>query len=435
MMEKAKAAICIPTYNRSEVVRELIETTAEVYFRYGFDIYIYDSSEDELTENVVTEKQAVYNKLHYIRIDPAVHSNMKVYHIFQEFGTSQEYEYLWVCSDSIRWSERALKVVYPYMEKRYDLIIPNYRDVEKIGDREYTDRNRFFLDCAWHMTLYGATILRISTMLTYVDWETLTRRYGVPECINHSHVAFYFEKLSRLENWRAIHLSLDEKDLHASGLKKCPGWRDETFFVWCHCWPAMVYKLPECYKSKKAVIKKSGINSTILSFMNFRSLRMKDIFNMEIYRLYRKEWRGLTNVPKLIIYFMARIPADKAIYTSLKWTYKQVRRQVRVLPEKIRLKNFCRRFDKLYVYGAGKKAAKFTAYLDAWGIPFEAYLVSSLSGNEEMLGGHRIQSFSPELLEEGRVGIVAALGEENTKQVMQGCLREVDKRCIFSEYK
>ena len=39
------------------------------------------------------------------------------------------------------------------------------------------------------------------------------------------------------------------------------------------------------------------------------------------------------------------------------------------------------------------------------------------------------------LLEEGRVGIVAALGEENTKQVMQGCLREVDKRCIFSEYK
>ena len=81
-------------------------------------------------------------------------------------------------------------------------------------------------------------------MLTDVDWDELTRKYGIPECINHSHVAFYFEKLSRFEGWKAFHLSLSAEDLHSSVLKKSPGWRDETFYVWCHCWPAMISKLP-----------------------------------------------------------------------------------------------------------------------------------------------------------------------------------------------
>lgn len=436
MMGKKKSAICIPTYNRPEVIKEFIETTAELYFRYGFDIYIYDSSENGLTQAVTAEKGIRYGRLHYVKIDPKVHSNMKVYHIFQEFGASQEYEYLWVCSDAIRWSERALKAVRACMEKGYDLIIPNYRDVEKIGDREYTDPNSFFCDCAWHMTLYGATILKISTMLTDVDWEELRGKYGVPECINHSHVAYYFEKLSRLEVWKAFHLSLAAEDLHSSILKKSPGWQDETFYVWCHCWPTMIRKLPECYagKSKKAVIKKSGVNSTILSFHNLRVLRWRKVLNRDVYQQYKNDWKDMTNVPRWVIYFLSCCAAEKVFYTSPRWVRRQIILQIKGMRQRLLLKRFCRRFDRLYIYGAGKKAVRYTTYLDTWGIGFEAYLVSALSGSEEM-AGHKILPFSPELLEGGRVGIVVALNEENTKQVMQDCLSGVDRHSIYSEYK
>ncbi len=437
MMENARSAICIPTYNRNEVIREFIENAAELYFRYGFDIYVYDSSENGLTQDVVTEKLSIYNKLHYVRIDPTVHSNMKVYGIFQEFGDSQKYEYLWVCSDSIRWSERTLKAVCTCMAQGYDLIVPNYRDVEKVGDREYTDRNRFFLDCAWHMTLYGAVILKRSTMLTDVDWDELTRKYGIPECINHSHVAFYFEKLSRFEGWKAFHLSLSAEDLHSSVLKKSPGWRDETFYVWCHCWPAMISKLPECYDSngsKKAVIKKSGVNSTILSFHNLRVLRYRKILTIDVYRRYERDWGGLTNVPRGIIYLLACFPAEKVFYTSPRWLCRQAAIRINRQRHKLLLKRFCRRFDRLYIYGAGKIAARFTACLDAWGISFEGYLVSALSDNEQMAGGHKISTYSPELLQDERVGVIVALNEENMIQVMQGCLSGVDRNRIFSEY-
>ena len=98
------------------------------------------------------------------------------------------------------------------------------------------------------------------------------------------------------------------------------------------------------------------------------------------------------------------------------------------------LKRFCRRFDRLYIYGAGKIAARFTACLDAWGISFEGYLVSALSDNEQMAGGHKISTYSPELLQDERVGVIVALNEENMIQVMQGCLSGVDRNRIFSEY-
>lgn len=429
-MGDIKLAVCIPTYNRPEVIEELIQTSNQQYMQHHFDIFIYDSSEDTRTEEVVREYKKQLSNLYYVKIDPKIHSNMKVYNIFREFGHSLKYDYLWVCSDSIRWSQQVLDSVDTYTKKEYDIIIPNYRDVEKVGDREYTDKNSLFLDCAWHMTLYGATILKVSTMLSNVNWESLIEKYAVPECINHSHVAFYFEKINCMNEWKAIHLSFPASVLTASGLKEYSGWRSETFYVWCHCWPAMINKLPECYKNKEKVIMKSGVCSETLLYPNFKNLRKDRIFNIEIYRCYKKEWKYVTSVSPLSLALLAIMPP-----VIVKYLGKDA---LRLLIKKIILKKkierFCSKFDRIYIYGAGIKARRFTKYLNEMGIPFEAYLVSSPLNNITGFNNHKVQTFCADIMNDSSVGILLALNEKNTVDVLKNVLMPVDKKRVFTDF-
>lgn len=423
-MREIKLAICIPTYNRPEVIQELVEKIAPRYWQYGFDLYIYDSSENEQTEMVVQTWINKYTKLHYVKVDSKIHSNLKVYNIFKEFSASLEYDYLWVCSDAISWSNHVLDSIDKCIQQGYDMIIPNYRDVENLEDREYTDENALFLDCAWHMTLYGSTILKVSTMLQKVDWDELIEKYMVPECINHSHVAFYFEKIKKLDHWRAIHLSFSDKDLILSSLRRVSGWRKETFYVWCYCWPTMINKLPDTYRNKKEVIKKHGINSQILSYWNLKDLRKENVLDREIYHCYRKVWRQLTDVSPLAILLLSITPRSLC-YDQ--YYYKELR-----LKKKIA--KFCSRYEKIYIYGAGKKADRYTRYLNELGIPFEAYLVSTMTGNGIIKGNHKVILYDDVIIKDRDNGILFALNEENTREVIEGISHRIDNRKIFSEF-
>lgn len=436
-MEHVKLAVCIPTYNRPDVIKEFIEKYAMMYIKYNFSIYIYDSSEDKKTESIVKEWQQHYTRLNYVQVAPETHSNMKVYNIFRKFEGSLEYDYLWVCSDSIRWTQKVLDSINNAAKQGYDIIIPNYRDVEKIGNKVYKDANELFLDCAWHMTLYGAVVLKISTMLREVNWKMLIEKYAVPECINHSHVAFYFERLSSMHDWRALHLSFLEQDLIASSLKKFPGWQKETFYVWCHCWPSMINRLPGVYKNKRRVIKKSGVNSGILTYSNFVSLRAEEILDIDIYRCYRKKWHQLTNVPRIVIWIISVFPISTVIYMrngKTVWLYiKHLLLRKRL---KKKLKKYCTKFDKIFIYGAGKKASGYTKYLNEMNIKFEAYLVSEvLDNNIKIIDGHKVIPFCPNLIKDEKIGIILALNEKNTKEVLVQILSGVDRKRLFSDIK
>lgn len=96
-------------------------------FTYTIPVRVTD------TEKIVEEKKSVYSNLSYIHVDSSIHSNMKVYNIYQHFQHAVSYKYIWICSDSIRWSEAVIKAVNENLNKEYDMFIFNDRDVENIG--------------------------------------------------------------------------------------------------------------------------------------------------------------------------------------------------------------------------------------------------------------------------------------------------------------
>ena len=53
--KQGNIAYCIPTYNHPDTIRDVLEKSAALYKEYGIDIYIYDSSEERDTEDIVNE--------------------------------------------------------------------------------------------------------------------------------------------------------------------------------------------------------------------------------------------------------------------------------------------------------------------------------------------------------------------------------------------
>lgn len=68
---------------------------------YHVDLCIYDSSEGDATEAIVTKfVESGYTNIYYKRIDAKPHANEKVYKIYKDMEHS-EYRYIWMIRDRI----------------------------------------------------------------------------------------------------------------------------------------------------------------------------------------------------------------------------------------------------------------------------------------------------------------------------------------------
>lgn len=419
-----KIAICIPTYSRPDILQELIEKSFTMYQKYEIDVYIFDSSKDTETERVVEKYKGIYSNLSYIRVDPSVHSNMKVYKIYQHFQRNALYEYIWICSDSIRWSERVIKNVCQNLDKEYDLIVVNPRDVENVGTRVYSDKNEFFLDCAWHMTQYGVSIVKLETLFKNADWEYLTAKYIIPERINHSHVALYFEQLLMLDSFKVLHVSVKPNDFSSSSLKGKSDWHPHIFFVWCKCWSSMIEALPDCYHNKEEVMKKHGVNSGIMGMDNLVILRDENIYSLKVYKQYRLEIEKTTDVHPVLLFMIALMPRHFCTVLSKKVKYERKMKK--------ELNRFCRGFKDIYIYGHGRKGVNFAEYLKEIGVIYKGFLVSVLSEDEKRIfREYSVQKYSESFLEDKSTAILLALNKENTAEVLINHPELVNSKQVF----
>lgn len=403
-------AICIPTYNQPEMIREMFIRCIGMYNESGIDVYIYDSSPDNETESIASEYQADYKNIYYSHLPADTHSNLKVLGAYQEIIGMNRYAYLWLCPDYIQLTRQGMECVLEHCREGFDICVLNYRDVEHIGEKRYTDINTFFLDCAWHMTSYMATIIRLASFAD-VEWDTLYERYTIPRRITHSHVALYFEQLAKLQKIKAVHIPISSGQIRISPYRKASLWKKDVFPIWCDYWPDMIQALPDRYQYKETVIKKLGVNTGIFAWDNFIELRKENIYDIATFRKYRKEWKRLTNVPYGLLCGLAVMPAKiiglfrrpNLKHGLLSW----------------RLRRFCAKHKDLFIYGCGFMAQKTSCLLKELQMKPCGYVVSDCSGEKQEFHGLPVIE-SRELPDSNsEVGIIMALSKVNTIQVMK----------------
>lgn len=411
MYSSLKVAFCIPTYNRNAMVAEFLEQSASLFHDLSIDIYYYDSSEDNETEAVVKKWMDIFNNIYYIRIPSDWHANRKVMYIYEEYARNQAYDYIWVCGDSLRYSEKILKQVATVFHLGYDMVIINGIDEGRIGTREYTAGNELFHDCAWHMTLFGAVILNVHTTLSHVPWPYIEEKYEIPERINYSHIGLYFEAIYSMDKFRAFYLAVDQ-EVWGSQLKMRAGWYQDAFKVLCEYWPSTVKALPEYYTNKEAAMNKLGYYSC-LKIWDFLNYRLENVYNIQVFKKYRKVLIGMSRFNTVQLWSLA--------YLNPKWAFyivtKDFRGYVKEIQKIRRLHIFCRKFRTIYIYGAGIVAERYAKYFQRKKIIFQGFLITQKGKNPEEFQNHPVISLCEFKSSYDGIGVIIGLNQYNMEEV------------------
>lgn len=402
---------CIPTYNRSLVIEEFLEQYASLFYQLKISICIYDSSDDGKTEVFVKRWMELFDNICYTHIPSEWHANHKVIYIYKHFAEIKTYDYVWVCGDSVRFSKRVIKYIIGVLDSGYDMMIVNGTDEEQIGTREYTNGNELFRDCAWYMTLFGAVIVNVHTILGNVMWPYIQEKYETPDHINYSHIGLYFETICRTGKFRSLYLAVNG-EVWESSLKGNAGWYKDSFKFLCEYWPSTMEALPEYYTDKRKSINKLGYYSCLrpLSFLNYRA---GDVYNIKSFLKYGKILKDMSRLNTFQLLCLACLNPKIAYFIAandLKGYVKEIRKVHR-------LKCFCKNNQKIYIYGAGLMAKRYAEYLQNNGIGYQGFLVTQQDKNPREFQNHPVIALSKfkDLRNEGR--IIIGLNQKNIEEV------------------
>ncbi|WP_026834805.1 glycosyltransferase [Eubacterium xylanophilum] len=418
-----RLAVIIPTYNSSEMIKELFLRSLGVFEKFSWDVFVYDSSEDDKTLELFNQFKEKYNNMEYIRINSEVQSNEKVFRAFLDIKNKKAYEYMWICPDYIHLKEGGAQKLEKRMTEGFDYIVLNYRHNYEICDKVYNDCNELFHDLGWHITAYMASVIRVESFVNDEDLEMLREKYLKNKCKYHSHFGLVFEQIVKLDNFRAVHIPFESYDMSASSIRKTNIWRNDTFYIWAECWPATVRKLPPVYTEKESVIRDLGVKSGIFSKDNFMSMRIENIYNRQIFEKYYEEWPNLTDLRVGYLKKLSNLPPEKV--------EKKLREPKDVKQVKKKLKKFSGNYDILYIYGCGAVASKYSEYLGQMGIKYEGFIVSDSSKEKESFMCHDVIQINERIINNKDIGIILGLNSYNTKEVLESLEGRIDKKRIF----
>lgn len=410
-MDKYKLAFCIATYERSIMIEEFLEEFSTLFYELGIDIYYYDSSENIKSKLVVEKWMMLYKNIHYVQVPTTWHANKKVLYIIEQFGIDQKYDYLWICGDSIRFSELVIRRVFLMLEQQHDIIIVSHTGKEHTKEREYTDRNELFQNYAWYMTLFGAVILNVHTMIKEVPWVSIKEKYEVPNRINYSHVGFYFEMICKLDKFRAFHITV-EKGVWTSRFKIVGGWYHEAFKVLCEYWPSTIEELPRCLTDKKVAINKLGYCSC-LTPKSFLHYRMGNVYNIHTFLRYRKILKDMSRLNTFKLWSLACLNPQIAYYIAI----GDIVGYFKEIKKLYHYRIFCKKYEVIYIYGAGRVAELYGRYMKREGIDYSGFLVTEKTKNLDKLLDQSVVEIKDIQKPNGGVGIILGLNQQNIKEV------------------
>lgn len=403
----ANIALCIPTYERYECVREFLYEYAEYYLKCGIDIYYYDSSPDNETFSVVSEFCQTLQNVYYIPMPVEMHSNMKVFKIFQQYGLKKKYDFIWICNDAIRFSEKALREIVKKVDVRYDIIEVDPEDVENFGVKEYEDFNLYLKECAWKLTLYGAAFVNSNTILQNINWKLYEETFLRKEVINFSHVSLYFNRISEMNRFKALHIPVASEEFKSSIYKRMSGWRKDTLFVLCEGWVNTIERLPDCYTDKAEAILRSGKLKNFKDESAFEHLRIEGILNLHTFFKYRHVWKKVCIIPITKIFQISVLPVG--MLKSREERKKTVKLEA--------FMNFVKKYPNPILYGAGKMGYVIASYCDMKKIPYDYFCVTCLSESKEYMG-HAVKEFQRVIDDLKTKGIVLCMRGSHAKEVI-----------------
>lgn len=359
IIKTKKLAICIPTYQRSEIIGNVLDTEWKL-LGDEIDLYVFDSSEDSLTKEKVREYQGNNSNIFYCRFSPYVSSNMKVFIIYKHMAY-MNYDFIWVIHDHTSFDKTALSFLMQNLNYDRDFVLLK-KESNCFRSVKYDSLGDFFLENAWLLGKFGSVIVNRRRFLLNVDWDRYVAKYLRRETENYSHIGFYLEHLAELSNPKIYHLDFLREHFKDIMRHEKMGWYKETLHTCLECWGEVIISLPEVYKNKEKALQTQ--NRWFLSKCSLIQLKKNGVYGFSDYINYRK-WFKLIRPD---MYYNAAV-ISVLPYKISKWLYG-FRLIMKIEIMKLRGYQIC-------IYGAGRYAVEAMNYLELSDISPQAFLVTN----------------------------------------------------------
>lgn len=297
-----KMAVCIPTCGHPDVVADVLEHCAEIYNRYGLDMYYFDSSRDRETEKVIhayREKKG-YDNIYYIPMDPDMPLEIKFERVLMMEGIRKEYTYMWYLKERCWCGERMLRLMYRAMEKPHDAI---FIDIEHSdSEQELTvceNMNAFYHRCGMYATSMDATIYHVKSMLRDgFDMDQFHKEHPGDYRGAFIHFMLLFIQLAKKPKPSVCIIAGKDAKIYNSPVGSGLSWRDSMIQTFGPYWIQANEDLPDCYTDKDEVIKKTASLPWLLGNRAWLvSLHEKGILTPEYFEEIKGFWERVSDIP------------------------------------------------------------------------------------------------------------------------------------------
>jgi len=307
-MNNPLLSICIPTFNRGDLLRNNMLELIEQAKPLNIPIYISDNcSTDNTSETVEYLKEQYFNIIYHKQMTNIYEMN------FATILRSSDSEYAWLLGDKNRISDGYLKNILNIIkDEEFDLIVVNSappKRVKNLPSKIYSNPIELLEDLGWHMSWICSLIIS-KALINKIDFERFSNT-------NFLHTAGVFDALI---SFNCKVLWLDEPIIQWNEKFTQPSYIADTYPIFIDSWANSILSLSPKYplKSKFKAVKDHGIKAGHFTLSGFLHRRSYKIYNKEVYLKYASVIVLFSNVPKSILIIISIIPSWLVVF--LKYT-------------------------------------------------------------------------------------------------------------------
>lgn len=318
-----KLCIFIPTRNNPTLIDFFLKTIENDVVKYQIYIYIYDTSDNNSTKEVVEKYDNLSIIYHFNEEYPDKTTDLKIIETFEKI--QNQYDYIWLCGDGyVPILENSIPFIEKSINSKCDVI--HFVEKDDINDRKSIAMKylEYFGEYGWHTTLYGATIVS-TDLFKEVNWFNFQ---------NYRNTGFLYwyvllDVLSKKNG--SVFVVPRENTYIPNPYKKInSSYRPNGFArFWIQAWPEMIEQLPMEYDPyKDSVCKMLAEKLNLYSYRGLIKLRKTQNLNFKMIRQNKEKIKKVTDVSIYRFYFISLIPVVILSFLTKSFRFiKKIRRK------------------------------------------------------------------------------------------------------------
>ncbi|MFZ2889146.1 glycosyltransferase family 2 protein [Sulfuricurvum sp.] len=307
-----KLAICIPTYNRAMVLKELLSTIIPNLIIDQVPIYISDNNSSDNTFEIVMEAKKVYPFIFYRQNT----ENLGADKNFENVLKMSECSYSWLLGDDDLIINDGIKKILELINVHSaDLIVTNGTNYNQsllkkplLMSAVYQNHNTLLNDL-WYTMTWMSTLIFSAELIKKAKFSTYYNTNFIQTAIVFDYLATQSTFYVYWHSFPLVQSPPNEKIINP--------YTDRILNIFLQKWTDVLLSLPPIYNNntKLKCIRESGI-----SLKSLYGLRMDQLFSIKDYFLYKDYFPFVTKAPSSLIFLLSIAPSSvlKTIYFLIK---------------------------------------------------------------------------------------------------------------------